>query len=135
MQLLQRFIAVNPLSAAALAAQGISAQHVSDMSADEASRAAQPLGLPAHSVVLMQRQMQWGQPLDEMPGAVLHVAFLRCRRLEPLADSRKRAGEELPSHFQAEAPAEHDAFQEDELVRLGMACSCTGRACVSRRCA
>lgn len=67
-QLLQRFIALNPLAAAALAAHGLSAEDIAEQGLEDLTHAAQCLSVPVHSLLLLQHQLHWGQPLEESPG-------------------------------------------------------------------
>ena len=110
-RLLQRFVAINPLSAAALAAEGITAQHVAAMSTEELTTAAHSLGLPPHSLQLMQQQIHWGQPLDDLTGTTA-LEFMLCDHSQPswYADEADH-----------EAQCEHASFEDDDQV---LACQC-----------
>ena len=83
-QLLQRFVAINPLSAAALAAHGFSAQDIADQSLEEAMATAQSLALPVHSLRYMHKQLHWGEPMEaieDAPGAALLSAGCAVLRM------------------------------------------------------
>ena len=81
-QLLQSLLAVNPTTATALVAHRISVQQVLD--ADEAGLAAlgQRAAVPLHALQLMQKQLQWGQPLETDAGETCSKPQPGCRGLK-----------------------------------------------------